>query len=335
MKVVNWGIIGAGDVAEVKSGPAFSKSSQSELLAVMRRSADKARDFAARHNVPNWYSSADELLVNPDINAVYIATPPSSHKHYAIQAMRSGKHVYIEKPVTLTAAQCDELIAVSKETGMKASVAHYRRYNPSFIRVSDLVQGGEIGTPMLARIDMLLSSNTPLVAQPEECWRTNPSISGGGLFHDLAPHHLDFLLHLFGDVSCAGGFSTSTQGGTAVADYVQGWIKFVNGVSFQGRWHFDAPLGETRDVCEIIGTQGSVRINFFGEHIIQFKSGRRSQVFRLSNPQHAQQPMVEQVNAFFRGERDNPCSLEEAKESMRIMDMFTDSSKATVLAPLR
>src|SRR5688500_6941059 len=105
-KIIRWGIIGVGNVCETKSGPGFYKAPDSQLLAVMRRDSEKARDYATRHNVPLWYNNAEELLSNPDIDAVYIATPPAQHKDYAIAAIAAGKHVYIEHPVTLNAAEC-------------------------------------------------------------------------------------------------------------------------------------------------------------------------------------------------------------------------------------
>lgn len=93
MKTVRWGIIGCGAVTEVKSGPAFAKVPGSALVAVMRRDAGKARDYAQRHNVPRWYDDAEKLIADPDVDAVYIATPPSSHREYALKAIAADKPV--------------------------------------------------------------------------------------------------------------------------------------------------------------------------------------------------------------------------------------------------
>src|SRR5690554_533409 len=102
---IHWGIIGCGDVAEVKSGPAFQNTSQSDLLAVMCRNGDKARDFAERHGVRYWYDDADKLIDNPEVNAVYIATPPSSHFTYAMRCIEAGKNIYLEKPFGLSSQE--------------------------------------------------------------------------------------------------------------------------------------------------------------------------------------------------------------------------------------
>ena len=112
---VKWGIIGAGDVCEVKSGPAFNKVPDSHLVAIMRRNEKKAADYASRHNVPKYYTSAEELISDPEVNAIYIATPPAYHEEYATETMKAGKPVYIEKPVTLNAEGCERLIQISKQ----------------------------------------------------------------------------------------------------------------------------------------------------------------------------------------------------------------------------
>ena len=144
---VNWGIIGVGDVTEVKSGPAFYKIEHSNVAAVMRRDAEKAADYADRHGIEKWYSNASELINDPDVNAIYIATPPDSHASYAIAAMRTGKPVYVEKPMARTYSECQEMLEVSGKTGMPFWVAYYRRALPAFLKAKRFFEAGEIGKP--------------------------------------------------------------------------------------------------------------------------------------------------------------------------------------------
>ncbi|HVF97123.1 MAG TPA: Gfo/Idh/MocA family oxidoreductase, partial [Flavisolibacter sp.] len=134
-KTIQWGIIGCGNVTEVKSGPAFNKIPHSKLVAVMRRNAAKAQDYAQRHNVEKWYSDASELINDRDVNAVYIATPPSSHEAYTIEALNAGKPVYVEKPMATDAASAQRMSDAAKSTGVKLSVAHYRRAQPLFLKL--------------------------------------------------------------------------------------------------------------------------------------------------------------------------------------------------------
>lgn len=320
--IIRWGIIGVGDVCEVKSGPAFYKTPNSELLAVMRRNGDKARDFAERHKVPHWYDNADALLANEHINAIYIATPPAQHKDYALAALNAGKHVYIEKPVTLNAAECDAIIAAEKTALTKISVAHYRRQLPCFIKIAELLRGGVIGEPLTVQIDMLQPAKSTIIANSDENWRVNPTLSGGGLFHDLAPHQLDLMLQWFGSIKKSAGFSQNQRKFTPADDCVHGWAQFESGVVLQGRWHFAVNAQQTRDHCEIIGTTGKLTLNFFGQQVIRLTTNDGEQEIVIPNPAHIQQPMIEQVNTYFRGERENPCSVTEAKAVMELIDSF-------------
>ena len=132
-RVIRWGIIGCGNVTEVKSGPGFQKAAGSALVAVMRRDAALARDYAARHGVPKWYDNAHALVNEPDVDAVYVATPPSSHREYALLAARAGKTVYVEKPMALNHAECLEMIAACRAAGTPLFVAYYRRAQQRFL----------------------------------------------------------------------------------------------------------------------------------------------------------------------------------------------------------
>ena len=114
LKAVRWGIIGCGNVTEVKSGPAFQKAERSNLVAVMRRDGAKARDYAQRHGVPRWYDDAQALINDAEVDAVYVATPPSTHKLYALMAIAAGKPVYVEKPMAMDAAECEAIIAAGR-----------------------------------------------------------------------------------------------------------------------------------------------------------------------------------------------------------------------------
>src|SRR5665647_553178 len=130
MKKINWGIIGCGDVTELKSGPAFNKVKNSCLVAVMRRDAAKAKDYAQRHHVPRWYTDANLLINDPEVNAIYIATPPSTHEAYTIAALAAGKPVYVEKPMTVSYKTAINMVDMATQKQGKLVVAHYRREQP-------------------------------------------------------------------------------------------------------------------------------------------------------------------------------------------------------------
>ena len=130
MTRIRWGIIGCGDVTEVKSGPAFAKADGSALVAVMRRTAELAEDYARRHGVPRWYADAEALVRDPEVDAVYVATPPSSHREYVLLAARHDKPVYVEKPMAMNHRECLDMVAACRDAGVPLFVAYYRRALP-------------------------------------------------------------------------------------------------------------------------------------------------------------------------------------------------------------
>ncbi|KEO72069.1 Gfo/Idh/MocA family protein [Anditalea andensis] len=325
MKQITWGIIGCGDVAERKSGPAFQNVPNSSLIAVMRRDADKAADFALRHQVPKWYCHAQDIIHDDDINAIYIATPPSSHEKYALAALEAGKHVYLEKPMALDRKSALRIHQKALSSKGKLVIAHYRRALPLFIKVKHLLDEKIIGEISWVDIRMSEPVTSHTAADSETNWRLNPVISGGGLFHDLAPHQLDLMLHYFGEVDEAMGFSINQSRMSAADDLVHGIIKFANGIHLRGVWDFASEKGQ-EDICEIHGSIGKIAFPFFGDKISVWQSGSNSAI-PMPYPQFVQEPMVAQVVNYFLGKGTNPCPGGEAVEVMRIMDIFTQPSQ--------
>lgn len=233
----------------------------SRLIAVMRRDTAKAADYAKRHQVDRWYADADALIQDPDVNAIYIATPPDAHEKYALAAIKAGKPVYVEKPMALNEGAAQNMAVTAASAGVKLTVAHYRRLWPLFIKLKALLAQQAIGEIRLVRLQFYKQSSTSAeLTDPKNAWRVNPAISGGGLFHDLAPHQLDILYYLFGDAEKISGMAGNQGGHYAADDIVTGMIRFVNGVLFSGTWCFTA--AEASDYCEIIGSNGTIRFSF-------------------------------------------------------------------------
>jgi len=318
-KNICWGIIGCGDVAEVKSGPAFQQCESSKLLAVMRRDALKAKDFAERHQVPLWYDDATNILKNEEINAVYIATPPSTHLHYALKSLDAKKNVYLEKPMVISASEATLLKEIVSKSNNKLVVAHYRRELPMFKKIKELVTNNSIG-------DIHFIDLKYLRAHKEDAnWRLNPEISGGGHFHDIAPHQIDLMYHLFKDYKVAKGFSTNqTENNTS--NTVNGIINFKNGVQFRGVWCFNMPKELEEDSCIFYGSNGTISCSFFGNEV-QLTIDKKTKTFHFEHPKHVQQPFIQEVTNYFLGLRTNPCSVEEGLIVHQIMDAFTKNKK--------
>ena len=317
---VNWGIIGCGDVCEVKSGPAFNKVANSKLVAVMRRNLEKAKDFAQRHSVPKYYGDAAELINDPQVNAIYIATPPSSHESYLEMALKAGKPVYVEKPVTVNSASVERMIEMEKSHEGKVSVAHYRRGLPLFNKIKQLVNDGAIGKVKLILLKTLQPMISKIITQTEDNWRVNPEISGGGLFHDLSPHQLDIMYWVFGTPQQAV-VQAANQGKLYNApDLTMVQIAFANDIYFNGVWDFNVAETATHDSCEIIGDKGSIRFSFFRVSTIELTTSVGIETLELEYPINIQQPHINNVVKFFREEDANPCTLEDALVTMQVMD---------------
>ncbi|HTB53487.1 MAG TPA: Gfo/Idh/MocA family oxidoreductase [Ferruginibacter sp.] len=320
-KIISWGIIGCGDVTEVKSGPAFNKVKNSRLVAVMRRDLAKAADYAKRHGVATWYDNAAALINNSDINAIYIATPPKFHEEYAIQAMQAGKYVYVEKPVAIDIASCKRMI--DHKTTLKSSitVAHYRRALPKFLAIKKMIEENKIGKVKLIQLNMMQPHQSSLIASSEKNWRVDPAIAGGGLFFDLAPHQLDIITFIFGNYICCSGMSLNTAKYYEAEDTVVGYAQLPNDIVFSGTWCFTAPANMEEDNCTIIGEKGSCSFPFFGDEL-EVTTNEGKQNFSFEKPAHIQEPMINKVVQYFLGNEPNPCSLEEALISLEIMERF-------------
>lgn len=323
MADINWGIIGCGDVTEVKSGPAFNKIPGSRLIAVMRRNVAKAADYAQRHNVGKWYADAAELMNDPEINAIYIATPPASHLAYALSALQKGFNVYVEKPVTLNAAEAQQMADAVKQSNGRLTVAHYRRAQPMFLFIKDMLDKNVIGDVRTVQIKLWQSAKPALVANTTDNWRVQPELSGGGYFHDLAPHQLDLMLYFFGDPEYYNGYALNQSGIYAADDQVAGHIVFKNKVTVNGSWCFNVAESEAIERCEIIGSKGSISFSFFSGYQVNWKIGNENKSMAFTPLQHVQQPMIEKIVDYFNDKGPNPCSINEAVVLMKIMDAFS------------
>jgi Predicted dehydrogenases and related proteins len=322
MKEIKWGIIGCGDVTELKSGPAFNKVPNSSLVAVMRRDAEKARDYALRHNVPRWYNKVEELINDPEVNAIYIATPPLQHEEYTLLSLAARKPVYVEKPMTLNTESALRMEDAAANFNVKLCVAHYRREQPMFLKVKQLLLDKVIGDVRFVQLQMFQSRAHNLIANTGNNWRLDPSVSGGGLFHDLAPHQLDLLIYYFGEVRSSSGISINQSNEYPADDLVTGQILFENGIIFNGMWCFTVSENDKKDVFEITGSAGKISFPVFGNKITLKKDGYEEELV-FEPLQHVQQPMIEKVTAYFLDEGDNPCSAAQAIWSMKVMDSFT------------
>ena len=324
MDQIKWGIIGCGNVTEVKSGPAFNKVPNSQLVAVMRRDAAKAKDYASRHGVPKWYDNVDDLINDPEINAIYIATPPDVHEEYTLKAMKAGKPVYVEKPMARNAAECDRMNEASETTGVPLFVAYYRRSLDYFKKVKQLIDDKVIGDVRYVNICLQWQPYDEEVgdnAKPR--WRVDPEISGGGHFHDLASHQFDFLEYVFGPVKSASGISRNQARLYKADDITVANFEFESGILGNGTWCYTVNKAQREDLAQIVGSKGRITFSFFEKFDIIVETEEGREVFNIPYPAHVQQQLIEQIVNELRGEGTSPSTGVSGAKANRIMDWIT------------
>lgn len=298
MEEVRWGIIGAGNVCEVKSGPPLQRTKGSKLVAVMRRNAEKAKSFAERHNVPKWYDDADALINDPEVNAIYIATPPSSHEEYTLKAATAGKPVYVEKPMARTHKECLSMVAACKNANVPLYTAFYRRTLPNILKVKEIIDTGIIGDIRFINIKLHKPLSPDIVGASDdpENWRIFPEVAGGGYFYDLASHQLDTMDFLLGPIADAHGFALNQAGTYSAEDITVGSFRFKNGVLGHGVWAFNTGDVSDEEETTIVGSKGQVSFPFFSDHTVTLKvDGQANKIFQFNISEHIQQPLIQTI----------------------------------------
>lgn len=321
MKEIGWGFIGCGEVTEKKSGPAFNEVPGSHVVAVMSRNAEKAESYAKRHNIKKWYTDPLELINDPEINAIYIATPPSSHATFAIMAMKAGKPVYIEKPLAASYEGCARINRISELTGVPCFVAYYRRYLPYFQKVKQIIQSGAIGTPANVQIrfsvpprDLDYKSNGSLP------WRLQPDIAGGGYFYDLAPHQLDLIQDIFGVITRAHGYCSNMAKLYKAEDTISACFYFENGLPGSGSWCFVGHQSAKEDRIEVIGEKGMLSFSVYNYSPIQLVTSEGRSSIVVPNPPYVQLPIIRSVIEHLQGIGICECTSVSATPVNWVMD---------------
>lgn len=292
--MINWGIIGCGNVTEVKSGPVFSKVKDSRLVAVMRRDASLAEDYARRHNVPKYYSSATDLINDKEITAVYIATPPGSHAEYAIESIKAGKPVYIEKPMAVNYSECLKINKAAEKYKIPVFVAYYRRALPGFLLVKNMIENGSIGKVRFLQIQ-LFKAPSPDEKTGKLSWRVDPEVSGGGHFFDLASHQLDYLDFVFGPIQKVKSIVLNQAGLYKAEDFVTAEFLFPDNIPGTGTWSFSVSGESDRDTIEITGDKGSINFSTFSFEPIVLTNDSGRQEFINERPEHVQYNLIERI----------------------------------------
>ena len=318
---VRWGIIGCGDVTEVKSGPGLQKAEGSALTAVMRRDRARAEDYARRHGVARAYGDARALIDDPDVDAVYIATPPDSHEPLALAVAAAGKPCLVEKPMARSHAECVRMVEGFAAARVPLWVAYYRRALPRFVKIKELLEAGAIGRPTSVRVEV-----TDRLARGADAanWRFNPSIAGAGLFLDLGSHCVDLLDFFFGPITEAHGVALNTGGSYAAEDVTNATFGFGKTLSGTGTWNFNAEA--KTDALIITGSEGTIVSPIFSDTDVVVSRGGSEERFPVRNPPHVHQPLIQSIVDEMRGRGACPSTAASGARASWVMDRCLVSS---------
>ena len=326
MKKYRWGIIGCGDVTERKSGPAYQQASNFELHAVMRRDIEMAADYAKRHQVPKFYNDADALINDPEVDAVYIATPPDSHAFYAIKVAAAGKPCCIEKPMAPTYKECVTIEKAFRSKDLPLFVAYYRRSLPRFLKIKEWIDKGEIG--VIRHVNYIYTRTpSPQDLSGDYNWRTDKKIAYGGYFDDLASHALNLFSYFFGDICMANGISNNQQGLYTAMDAVVGNWMHASGATGSGTWNFGAD--SRQDKVEIFGSKGVIRFSVFNEEPILIESEEKKESIFIENPDPIQLHHVINIEKQLNEGIKHASSGSSAAHTSWVMDMILHKNNKT------
>jgi 1,5-anhydro-D-fructose reductase (1,5-anhydro-D-mannitol-forming) len=317
-KTIRWGMIGCGAVAEVKSGPGFYKANDSSLVAVTSADLAMTRSFAQRHGVAKPYDTTEQLLADAEVDAVYIATPPSSHKPLSLLVANAGKHVYVEKPMAMRFDECREIVDICEKKGVRLFVAFYRRAMPRFLKVKEWLESGAIGEVRCVRAVQHQLPATEDLSRETLPWRLKPEVSGGGKFLDMGIHTLDMLDFWFGAIEEVHGIASNRAGLYDVEDTVTATWRHASGVQGSGSWCY--VCGEGEDRVEIVGSKGRIELEFFTDQPLRLITASGVEEADIPNPAHVQQPFIQSIVDDLNGIAPCPGNVESAVRSTWVAD---------------
>lgn len=316
VRPLGWGIIGCGDVVQKKSGPSILQAGGSRIVAIMRRDAAKGRPFAEAHGIALCTDNAEEILRHPEVNIVYVATPPASHKQYVVAAAEAGKHVLVEKPMGLSAAEDRDMIDACERAGVELFVAYYRRFHPHVLKMKELIDSGRIGRPVSAVIEY---------AQPPAPgtswgggWRVQPEVSGGGLFVDVVSHRIDLMVYLLGEPAEVRGLAATFDPASRVEQTVSLAVRFTGGALCSISGGFASPRWADRFV--IAGAEGAIEAASLDSHAFTLHAGKTEEEYRFDKDSAPHLGLVRHIERVLDGREANAVSGRQGLLTDTVLD---------------
>lgn len=323
--MINWGLIGCGEISQKRVAPAIKGAPKSRIIAAMSPFEEELNDFVEKFAITKKYTKIEDILGDEEINAVYIATPVFTHYELALAALKSGKHVLLEKPMAMTNEQCHALVTEAAKGNVKLGIAYYRRFFPKMAEVKKLIREGVIGEIIQVRI--LYHS----WRGETDSWRVKKSQSGGGPLWDMGCHKIDMLIDLVGmPVSASALMSTLTHS-YEVEDSCSMIMELENGAHCLASFNWNSKVWS--DEFEILGTDGKIVMNPCDSDNLQLIHnpekirGLGKEITTVSLPNHSNihYPLVED---FVHAVLENRCPVitgEEGYKTNRVLAAIEES----------
>ena len=322
-KIIKWGMIGTGNVTELKSAPSFNKIENSRLIAVGNRTPSKALDYAARHNIPFVHKDPLDVIHNPEVDIVYIATPPGSHMNYALECIKAGKPLYIEKPMARTWEECNIINEAADKMGLPVYVAYYRRSLEYFKKVKSIIHGGILGKILHINMQQYFPARNEDYDALNLPWRVLPEDAGGGYFHDLGCHALDILFHIFGDPLEVSGKVSNIAGLYEPEDTLSATLTLPQNLLVSASWSFITPDPFQKDLVEVFAEKGKLKFSIFSFQPITLLTGDHKETIATIQPEHIQMPHIQSIVAELNGRGRCPATGKTSAVASRAMDVIS------------
>jgi predicted dehydrogenase len=249
---LRFGILGTGNIAR-QFAEGVTGAKRSEVVAVGSRSREAADAFARSRDVRQAYATYDAVLDDESVEAVYVSLPNSMHCEWTIKALEAGKHVLCEKPLGMTVADAEEMIAVSREAGVMLGTAFCYRFNTQHLAALEMIEDGKLGTLTYGRAQ--LSCWYPPI---ESAWRQDPATGGGGSLIDMGGHLIDLLEMFFGELEAVSCFINNTVHAYESEDSATAMLRFTSGALATVDAFFCIPDNACKNVLEVYGSRGSI-----------------------------------------------------------------------------
>ncbi len=314
MTAWNWGLIGAGDISRKRIAPALRDSANCNFVAVNRSRADLAEEFAREFGAKKWFARFEDLLADTEVEAVYIATPVFLHAEQTVKAAEAGKHVLCEKPMALSTAECDRMLAACRANNVKLGIAYYRRFYPLINRVKEIIASGELGKISVAQINSFefveMSDNNP------RYWFLEKAKSGGGPMMDFGCHRIEVLTNLFGEVTQLKSIVSNAIFGREVEDTASALFQFENGTC--ANLTVTHAANEPQDTLDIFGTRGSIHIPVLNGAELKIRIGGEEKTEFHAPAGNIHQPLIEDFTEAVLNDREPTVTGEIGREIARL-----------------